>query len=187
MSEPLGATRVKAPAKLARARVPHPAPLVGQRPARVSEIPPAAVRFGKAAVTAQWRVEAFYALGWSVDTGGLPTGKLRASVLLRMNRGAERASALWATPWPIPDGVTPPGLPPPILPADGHVNVVRVLRASLATPPAPPVDVTVKWAFEIGVYWVRPAPPLGVSGGEGRSGWWSMTQLREAVLAPASG
>jgi hypothetical protein len=168
--------------------VPRPTPLVAQRPARADEIPPAALRFGRAAVAAQWRVEALYALGWCVDSGGHLTGQLRASVLLRMKRGDERASALWSTPWPIPPGVEPPGLdtPPelaahlPRIDMPARVAALRAQRLALLK-----TDPVVKWAYAAGVHWVRPAPPLGVIGGEGKSGWWSMTELRQAVLAGA--
>lgn len=167
--------------------MPHPEPLVRARPARDSEIPAAAQRFGRAAVAAGWRVEAFYALGWGVSTGGKLTGKLRASVLLRMSRGDERASALWSTPWPIPDGVEIPEPPARVLTQADHVVLNRCF-GSFARMMAPylqervePVGVEVKWSYELGVYWVRPAPPLGVIGGEGKSGWWSAAELRKAM------
>lgn len=182
MSEPLGATRVKAPAKLARLWAPHPRPLVPQRSARDGEIPSAALKLGRVAVGAGWAVSAFYALGWRASTAGVPTGELRASVLLRMKRGDERAVALWGTLWPIPDGVAVPDLPPLDLPRDGHVNVLRVLLAGQDVPRAAPPDVTVKWSYELGAYWTRQSPPLG---GEGRSGWWSAMELRTALLASA--
>ena len=168
--------------------MPHPEPLVRARPARDSEIPGAARRFGAAAVRAGWRVEAFYALGWGVDTGGKLTGKLRASVLIRMRRGRECASALWATPWPIPEGVEIPEPPRRQLTQADHTVLNRDYSA-FARMMAPyleervqPVLVEVKWSYELGVYWVRPNPPLGVIGGEGKSGWWGARALREAVL-----
>lgn len=163
-------------------------PLVRQRPAAPSEIPNAARSFLRAALAAHWTAQAFSALGWRVDSGGLLTGELRASVLVRMRRGDERASAMWETPWPIPDGLEPPGLDtPPELASHlprfpGMVEHVAALRAQrlalLKTSPA------VKWTYSLGVYWVRPAPPLGLTPGREKHGWWSATELKAAVTSP---
>lgn len=174
-------------ARSLKVRMPHPSPVVGQRPAAPSEIPPAAMRFLAAAMRLQWHGAAFYALGWGVDTGGKLTGKLRASVLIRMRRGHERAIALWATPWPIPDGLPIPQ--PPARELTHADKVVRMrspeafrrLMAPYETERVTPQPVTVKWAYELGCYWVRPARPLGVIGGEGKSGWWSATELKAKV------
>lgn len=170
-----------------KVRMPHPPPVIGQRPAMPSEIPPAAMRFLGAAMRTHWHGQAFYALGWGVDTGGKLTGKLRASVLVRMRRGDERAIALWATPWPIPEGLPIPE--PPARPLTQADQVMRDrspeafarLMAPYREDRVRPVPVTVKWAYELGAYWVRPAKPLGVIGGEGKSGWWSATELKTAV------
>lgn len=172
-------------------RMPHPAPVVGQRPAAPSEIPAVATRFLKAAMRLEWHGAAFYALGWGVDTGGKLTGKLRASVLVRMRRGDERAIALWATPWPIPDGLAIPQPPARELTQGDHL-VLRHSREAFDRLMAPyetervtPKPVEVKWSYELGCYWVCPAKPLGVIGGEGKSGWWSATELRAMVTRPA--
>lgn len=189
MTEALEA-RKTSDARSLKVRMPHPAPLVGQRPAAPAEIPAVALRFIKAALRAQWDARAFYALGWGVDTGGKLTGKLRASVLVRMRRGDERACALWATPWPIPPGLSIPQPPPRPLTQGDHIVLNRSreaferLMAPYETERVQPVPVEVKWSYELGVYWVRPAPPLGIIGGEGKSGWWTFTELRPKVLAP---
>lgn len=181
MSEPLGAVRVSSATRVDRVWAPHPAPVVAQRPAFPSEIPAAAMRFGRVAMASQWSVSAFYALGWGLDSRGRLTQRLRASVLLRMRRGDERAIGLWATPWPIPEGLAVPELPPLDLPRDGHVNVLRVLLAGQAEPPKPPEDVVVKWAFDTGCHWIRPAAPLVIGTGAGRNGWLRATELRAKV------
>lgn len=170
----------------AKVLMPHPPPLVPQRPAMPGELPAAALRLVKAAVAAQWSVAAFYAVGWCVDTGGHVTGKLKASVLLRLRRGEERACAVWSTPWPAPAGVEPPGLhtPPEIashLPrshATARLGHLRELR--LAPLRAP---VTVKWAYDLGAYWVRGRSPLAPRLGTGTHGWWGAAELRTAVSA----
>jgi hypothetical protein len=167
-------------------KLPGPVPpLVAQRPAMPGEIPRAARSFVTVALAAGWSARAFFALGWRTDTGGNLTGELRASVLVRMRRGQERVSAIWETPWPIPAGIEPPGLDTPPVLADHlprfpgmaqRVENLRQQRLALLKR-----EVTVKWAYLAGVHWVRPAPPLGVIGGEGKSGWWSSTELKAAV------
>lgn len=176
MSEPLGATRVKAPVKLARSWAPHPPPLVPRRPAMPSEIPLAASRFLRTAMAAQWHAVAFYALGWGVDTSGVVTGKLKASVLVRGRRGEERFTALWSTAWPVPGGVVIPELPPLALPRDGHVNVLHVLLAGQEQPRPAAATVTVKWAYDLGAYWWRGSPPLA-----GGPGWQGYRELLEKI------
>lgn len=189
MTEALEARGNANDARSLRVRMPHPPPVVGQRPAMPGEIPPAALKFLRAALGAGWAAQAFYALGWGVSTGGKLTGKLRASVLVRMRRGDERAAALWATDWPIPEGLEIPQPPERELTQGDHVVLNRspVLFERLMQPyrteRVTPVPVVVKWTYTLGVYWVRPAPPLGVIGGEGKSGWWTATDLRAKVVA----
>lgn len=170
-------------------KLPGPAaPLVRQRPATPGEIPGAAMSFLRAAVRADWAVTAFYALGWRVDSGGRLTGALRASVLLRMKRGEERAIALWETPWPVPPGLEPPGmdvvpelashLPRGDVAARGAV--VRAQRLALLG-----TNDTVKWTYTHGAYWIRPGPPLAGEQ-EGKAGWRSATELKRLVTTPLS-
>jgi hypothetical protein len=164
-------------------------PVVRQRPAMPSEIPRAARLFLRIGVSAGWSAQAFFALGWRVDTDGKLTGQLSASVLIRMRRGAERLSALWSSPWPIPAGIEPPGLdtPPELashLPRFGvdmaeRVAMLRAERvAKLKTNPV------VKWVYEGGAYWVRPASPLASNGRGARHGWWSATELKTVLTSP---
>lgn len=168
-------------------RLPGPAdPLVRQRPASPLEIPRAARSFLRAALAAQWHAQAFYALGWRVDSRGALTGALRASVLIRMRRGEERVVATWGTPWPVPPGVEPPGmdvpeelashLPRGDLAARGAA--LRIKRLALLG-----TNDAVKWVYEFGAYWMRPAPPLGDKG-NGDTGWWTATALKQAVTSP---
>ena len=169
-------------------RLPGPAaPLVPQRPAMPNEIPAAAMSFLRTALAAQWNAQAFYALGWRTDSGGRLTGQLRASVLIRMRRGEERALATWATLWPVPDGVEPPGMDVPEELADhlprGDLAAIgaalRIKRLALLG-----TNDVVKWAYELGAYWVSPASPLGPRNEAGSTGWWPSTELKRAVSSP---
>lgn len=161
-------------------------PLVRQRPAMPEEIPAAPRAFLRAALAADWAGQAFFALGWRVDSRGALTGALRASVLIRMRRGDERVIATWATPWPVPLGVEPPGMDVPEelashLPRGDLVargEALRIKRLALLG-----TNDVVKWAYEFGAYWTRPAPPLGDKG-NGETGWWSATELKARVTSP---
>lgn len=163
-------------------------PLVPQRPAMPGKIPAAARTFLRAALAADWAAQAFFALGWRVDSHGALTGELRASVLIRMRRGDERATAVWETPWPIPEGVEPPGMDTPPVLADhlprfpGMAQRVAALRTSRVA--LLRRDVAVKWSYALGAYWVRPLPPLGVTEGRRKHGWWTATELKAAVTSP---
>lgn len=168
-------------------KLPGPAePLVRSRPAMPSEIPAAAMSFLRVAVAAQWHAQALYGLGWRTDSGGHLTGVLRASLLVKARRGDERVIALWGTPWPVPEGVEPPGMDTPEelaahLPRGDLVargEATRIKRLALLG-----TNVTVKWAYEFGTHWVRPAPPLGDKG-NGETGWWTATALKQAVTSP---
>lgn len=167
-------------------RLPGPAaPLVRQRPAMPGEIPDAATSFLRGALGSQWIAQAFYALGWRMDSGGRLTGALRASVLVRARRGDERVIALWETPWPVPAGLEPPGMD--VVPElASHLPrgdvIARAAEVRARRLPLLGTNDTVKWAYGLGAYWIRPAPPLARE--DGRTAWWAATELKRAVTSP---